>query len=237
VIANASIIDPAAHLPLTEGAVVVQHGTIVEVSRSPRIPAGARVIDARGKFIVPALWDMHAHLAALSPIGHAPEHYVSYGILGVRDMGGFPDSLFHLRAQILAGERTGPEIAARRRFAYGRMKSLAARAARAGVPILAGSDVLERHGEMLHLELERLVEIGLTPQMALAAATTTAADALRRADSGQIKAGAPASFLVVDANPLADIKHLRALSMVVLRGRVIDAAELARLRASRIGDR
>jgi imidazolonepropionase-like amidohydrolase len=42
--------------------------------------------------------------------------------------------------------------------------------------------------------------------------------------------GAPASFVILDANPLADIKNLRAISAVVLRKQVLDANELAKLR-------
>ncbi len=382
VVANATIIDPSGSKPATQGTVVVERGHVVAVGRTPAIPRGARVVDARGKFLVPGLWDMHAHLAALTPVDSAPERYVGYGVLGVRDMGGFADTLFPLRGRIRAGDRIGPEIvmagptlngeeaapfhrkvvtdaearaavrelralgvdfikvhramgrpaflavidearrsgltvsghvplalswieasnlgmrtiehiqtvfeneqpdpklmtgqflqiadrlegphgdsiwailkrnhtffdptligyeanldkagpevAARRRVAYERMKRIAGRIARAGVPILAGTDVLERHGDMLLLELERLVEIGLTPRQALAAATTTAAEAVLHHGSGRIEVGAPAMFLVLDANPLTDIRNLRTLSAVVLSGRLIESAELARLRS------
>lgn len=382
VIANGTIIDPSGKLPATVGTVVVERGRVTAVGRAPRIPAGARVVDAKGKFLVPGLWDMHAHLAALTSVGHAPEQYVAYGVLSVRDMGGFADTLFPLRGQIRAGDRIGPEIvmagptlngeqsaafhrkvatpaearaavkelrylgvdfikvhramgrpeflavidearrqgltvsghvplalswieasslgmrtiehiqtifeneqpdpklvagqflgiaarlagahgdsiwavlkknhtffdptligyeasidkaapdvAARRRVAYAQMKLLAARIFKAGVPILAGTDVLERHGDMLLLELERLVEIGMTPRQALAAATTTAAEAVLHHGTGRIEAGAPAMFLVLDADPTTDIRNLRALSAVVLSGRLIESAELARLRA------
>ena len=109
-IENASIIDPAGGDPVTLGSVVVVGDRITAVGPGIPVPPGARVIDARGKFLVPGLWDMHAHLAATTPIGRAPERYVSYGILGVRDMGGFPDSLFPLRAAIRSGARTGPDL-------------------------------------------------------------------------------------------------------------------------------
>ena len=110
VIANASIIDPAGADPVTLGSVVVVGDRITAVGPGIPVPPGAQVIDARGKFLVPGLWDMHAHLAATTPIGRAPEHYVSYGILGVRDMGGFPGSLFPLRAAIRSGARIGPDL-------------------------------------------------------------------------------------------------------------------------------
>jgi hypothetical protein len=110
VIANGSIIDPAGSDPVTLGSVVVVGDRITAVGPAIPVPPGARVVDGRGKFLVPGLWDMHAHLAATTPIGRAPEHYVSYGILGVRDMGGFPDSLFPLRDAIRSGARIGPDL-------------------------------------------------------------------------------------------------------------------------------
>ena len=110
VIANGTIIDPSGKNPAAQGTVVVERGRVVAVGRAPAIPPGARVVDARGKFLVPGLWDMHAHLAALTPVDHAPEQYVGYGVLGVRDMGGFADTLFPLRGEIRAGDRIGPEI-------------------------------------------------------------------------------------------------------------------------------
>lgn len=110
VIANISIVDPAARDPVRKATIVVNEGRITAIGRSPRSPPGARIIDGRGTFVVPGLWDMHAHLAALTPIGLAPERYVGYGVLGVRDMGGLADSLLPLKARILAGKRIGPDI-------------------------------------------------------------------------------------------------------------------------------
>lgn len=110
VIANASIIDASAADPVRVGSIVIENGRISAVGRSPVVPAGALTIDARGKFVVPGLWDMHAHLAALTPVGRAPEQYVGHGVLNIRDMGGKTDLLFPLRAAIQNGARTGPEI-------------------------------------------------------------------------------------------------------------------------------
>ena len=127
-------------------------------------------------------------------------------------------------------ENAAPAVAERRRTAFAKMIVIAGRAAKAGVRILAGTDVLDRHGEMLLRELERLVGIGLTPQQALAAATVTAAEAALRPELGRVVVGAPASFIMLDANPLTDIRNIRALSGVVLRGRLLSAEELTRLR-------
>ena len=53
---------------------------------------------------------MHAHLATTDALGLAPEHYVGFGVLGIRDMGGFLDPLLSLRATIRSGKRIGPDI-------------------------------------------------------------------------------------------------------------------------------
>jgi imidazolonepropionase-like amidohydrolase len=110
------------------------------------------------------------------------------------------------------------------------MKPIALRAARAGVPIVTGTDVLEAHGEMLLQELETLVGIGMSAREVLLAATVTSADAALRPQVGRVTVGGPASFLVLRANPLDDIKNLRTLSMVVLRGRLLSEAEFRTLR-------
>jgi len=123
-----------------------------------------------------------------------------------------------------------PAVAERRRVAFEKMKVIAARAASVGVPIITGTDVLERHGDMLLLELERLVDIGLTAQQVLVAATLTSAQAAQRPELGRVMVGAPAAFIILDGNPLLDIKNLRAISAVVLRKQLLDADELAKLR-------
>ena len=380
-IEGATLVDPAASPPARVVSVLVRGDRVEAVAPRLERPPFARVIEGRGRFIVPGLWDMHGHLAALGPIGRAPEHFVGHGVLHVRDMGGYLDQLTALRADIATGRRVGPtlriagptlnsehpadfhrtlttagearaavrelkaagvdhlkvhrattrevfeavidegrrvgrpvvghvpltvswvdasragmrtiehiqtifenlqpdlrltserfshladdlegalgdeifgvlkangtwfdptligyeaaidgarpEAAAARRQAYGRMKAIAAKAARAGVPIVTGTDVIAQPGEMLLRELERLVEIGMSAPAVLTAATITSATAAGRPELGRVRAGGPASFLLVDANPLDDIAALRRLSLVVHQGRVFTVTDLAALR-------
>ena len=385
-IVNGIIVDPSRADPQIDATVLIKDDRIVAMGASVKIPTDARVIDARDKYVLPGLWDMHAHLAALAPIGVAPEHYVAYGVLGVRDMGGYLDQLTQLKADIAAGKRIGPDIAmagptlngppqpapfhrivataaeARaavdelkkagvyfikihrqttreaffaiasetqkqhltfaghvplvmswveasnagmhsiehiqtifenlepdpsklatkfpelvkrlegpegdeiwatmvkngtwfnptmvayedsidakgpeigklRRTAFAAMKALMQRAVKTHVRMLAGTDVLERHGERLLHELDLLASVGMTPKEVLAAATVNPAASLGRDGPGRIATGAPASLLIVDADPLADIANVRKLSTVVLRGRVLDSTELARLKALKV---
>lgn len=98
----------------------------------------------------------------------------------------------------------------------------------AGVPLLAGTDAGGRAnvepGESLHGELEMLVEAGLTPLEALQAATRNAAEFLGRKDVGTVEKGKLADLVLLEGNPLVDIRNTRRIAAVVLRGRLIDGA-------------
>ncbi|MCW6010889.1 amidohydrolase family protein [Micromonospora sp. CPCC 205371] len=97
-------------------------------------------------------------------------------------------------------------------------------AAAAGVPILAGTDmVFALHGAALHRELELLVGAGLSTAQALAAATATPARAFGLDDRGRIAPGLRADLLLVDGDPLADIRCTRAIAGVWQRGAQVSA--------------
>jgi len=104
---------------------------------------------------------------------------------------------------------------------------------RAGVPILAGTDtaagVRVYPGFSLHEELELLVRAGLTPMEALQAATLNAGKYLGLADTGTIEKGKRADLVLLDANPLQDIKNTRKIQSVVLAGRYFSRVDLDHL--------
>jgi imidazolonepropionase-like amidohydrolase len=96
----------------------------------------------------------------------------------------------------------------------------------AGIPIVAGTDQAVP-GHSLHREMELYVEAGLSPMEALQAATLVPARAMKRdGDLGTIEPGKIADFLVVDGDPLADIRNLRKIAIVVKDGRAYDPATL-----------
>jgi hypothetical protein len=97
---------------------------------------------------------------------------------------------------------------------------------RAGVPIVAGTDVVVP-GHSLHREIELYVEAGLTPLEAIQAATLVPARAMRLDhEVGTIQPGKRADLIVVDGDPLRDIREIRNVRRVVAAGRLFDTAAL-----------
>jgi len=96
------------------------------------------------------------------------------------------------------------------------------------VPIVAGTDQAVP-GHSLHRELELYVQAGFTPMEALQAATIVPARAMKKdKELGTVEAGKRADFLLVDGDPLADIRALRRIRVVVAGGRAYDPAALWR---------
>jgi len=101
---------------------------------------------------------------------------------------------------------------------------------RAGVPLVTGSDAgnfLVLHGPTVQHEIELWVAAGIPIEVALQAATSNAAKLLR-ADSrfGTIEKGKEATLLLVDGNPLQDVKALSAISSVFMKGERVNRTEL-----------
>jgi imidazolonepropionase-like amidohydrolase len=103
---------------------------------------------------------------------------------------------------------------------------------RAGVTLVTGSDIAGPRvpGFGLHEELILLVEAGLTPMQALQAATLTPAKVLNKAnDLGTVEKGKLADLMLLDANPLDDIRNTQRISAVILNGKLLNRAALDRL--------
>jgi imidazolonepropionase-like amidohydrolase len=116
---HVTVIDVTGGPALTDRTVIVSGDSIAAIakSRSIQIPKDAQLIDARGKFLIPGLWDMHTHVAGVSANpSWAKDTLISLlvanGITGIRDMGGDLDALEEWRRKIESGKLIGPRIVA-----------------------------------------------------------------------------------------------------------------------------
>lgn len=113
---HVNVIDATGTPPQSDMTVIVEGARITNVARSAgiSIPKNARVIDARGKYLIPGLWDMHVHeiFGAWLPKDEEviPLLFVANGITGVRDMGGDLEPLKQWRDAIAAGQMIGPRM-------------------------------------------------------------------------------------------------------------------------------
>ncbi len=115
----------------------------------------------------------------------------------------------------------GPHIARKSAEVSAVSMECLAKAYKAGVKIAAGTDADNPHASLAK-ECELLVEIGMSNMEALLAATKTAAEILHRsADLGTIEAGKVADLVLLDKNPLDDIRNLTSVSRVFQSGKEI----------------
>jgi imidazolonepropionase-like amidohydrolase len=122
-----------------------------------------------------------------------------------------------------------------RKQIYRKRRAMVGEMQRAGVGILAGTDLSNPYlipGFSLHDELAILVECGLTPMQALQAATRNPARFLgRENDLGTVQKGRLADLVLLDGDPLADIRNPAKVHAVVAGGRYYDRAKIDRLLA------
>jgi imidazolonepropionase-like amidohydrolase len=96
----------------------------------------------------------------------------------------------------------------------------------AGVAVVAGTDE-GIPGHSVHREMELYVEAGLTPLQAVQAATIVPARVMKLdAELGTIERGKRADLVVLDANPLDDIRNIRRVRWTISDGRMYDSAAL-----------
>ena len=107
-IVGATLIDGTGAAPLVDSAVVIHDGRIVAAGprAKTKIPKEAHIVDAKGKFLLPGLWDMHAHFEQVEwgPI------YLAAGVTTVRDCGNEFDFITSVRDAIAQGRGLGPRL-------------------------------------------------------------------------------------------------------------------------------
>lgn len=110
---HVTVIDATGAPPLGDMTVVIEGDQITGLAKTGRVtvPRGSRVVDAKGKFLIPGLWDMHAHIS----YSHFLKLNIANGVTGLREMGGSPaefEAVREQRKRIAEGELLGPRIVA-----------------------------------------------------------------------------------------------------------------------------
>lgn len=127
-----------------------------------------------------------------------------------------------------AAQTSQPSPVGRREFEIAMRNTK--RLASAGVPIGVGSDggsQMDFPGLMTHREMSLLAEAGLSPMEIIVAATRAGAQALGKLDElGTIERGRRADLLLLSANPLEDVRNLRKIDRIMLKGQWVDRAAL-----------
>lgn len=115
-ITGVTLIPMTSEQVVENATVVVRDGRITAVGPRAgiKVPAGARIIDGRGKYLIPGLADMHAHLFSDSDAPDSVGPYelgamVANGITATRLMMGTPAQLV-LRRDVMAGTIVGPQL-------------------------------------------------------------------------------------------------------------------------------
>jgi imidazolonepropionase-like amidohydrolase len=103
-----TLIDGTGRAPVLDAVVVVDGDRIVAAGprASIAVPAGAQTIDVGGRWILPGLWDMHAHVEQIEQLAV----YLAAGVTTVRDMGNVLDFITGVRDAVDAGTGLGPRV-------------------------------------------------------------------------------------------------------------------------------
>jgi imidazolonepropionase-like amidohydrolase len=112
-IRHVAVVDVKAGQVLSDMTVEIRGRTIAAMDSDRRVRGtrGATVINGRGKYLIPGLWDMHVHLSF--PDGAAQIFLpvmVANGVLGARDMHSFLSTILSLKRDVATGAQIGPRL-------------------------------------------------------------------------------------------------------------------------------
>ena len=107
-VTHVSIVDVVGGRIVPNSTVVISGDSITSVTPAGAAPANAQIVDGLGKFLIPGLWDMHAHVEATRE--SSLQLYVANGVTGIRDMGSDLDFILGLREGTASRRILGPRI-------------------------------------------------------------------------------------------------------------------------------
>jgi imidazolonepropionase-like amidohydrolase len=108
VITRVNVVDVVTGRIVPNRTVTIGGSTITGVTQGGAPPAGALVVDGQGRFLIPGLWDMHAHMEAAGEPWL--QLYVANGVTAIRDMGSELELILKMREATASGRVLGPRI-------------------------------------------------------------------------------------------------------------------------------
>ena len=210
VLRNFTLIDGGDHAVVSPAAMVVEQGRVAWVGPEARLeaPDGAPVTDLNGAFVIPGLIDMHAHVGntvdlvqdrkfhTRESIENDLKTYASYGVTTIVSMGTDQDTIFPVRSELRkaasANATAGQGLSMARVYSAGQ-----------GLMFEGGYGGLAGVND------------------AVDAATRRAAMFLGAEDLGTLEPTKWADFVVLDANPLTDIRNSRKIRSVYIAGKEV----------------
>jgi imidazolonepropionase-like amidohydrolase len=191
---HTNIIDGRDSVPRRDQTVVVRGNKIVSAGPAStiKVPANASIIDARGKYLIPGLWDMHVHTTIIGG-RDLLALYPANGVTGVRDMAGDWDTLEVWRRQIARGELVGPRMIVSGPYLEGGdvpIPHILARTpdeGRAGVDSLVrlGVDFIKVHGQLTPATYYAIARRARERHIPFAGHVSQAVGSANASDSGQ----------------------------------------------------
>lgn len=191
---HVSVIDGRSPEMRTDRTVVIRGNRITAEgpASSVRVPAGARVIDGRGKFLIPGLWDMHVH--TVMPGGrNVLQLYIANGVTGVRDMASDWATLTAWRGEVARGSLVGPRIVASGPYLEGGdvpiphllVKAPADAAPAVDSLIRLGVDFIKVHGQLTPESYFAIARAARARRIPFAGHVSRTVGAAAASDSGQ----------------------------------------------------
>jgi imidazolonepropionase-like amidohydrolase len=191
---HVTVIDARDSLPRRDQTVIIRGNRIITSAptRSTHLPANARIIDGRGKFLIPGLWDMHVHTATIAG-RELLGLYVANGVTGVRDMASDWATIKGWRNEIARGTLVGPRIIASGPYLEGgdvpiaHLLTRTPEEGRAGVDslIALGVDFVKVHGQLTPATYFAIARRARERGIAFAGHVSRAVGSAAASDSGQ----------------------------------------------------